>query len=207
MPDTSRTESRGILAHPLILLLVGTALSSWLIPAFSGRIQHAKLIGEARLRKATEIINDNAETERNLNSLLTTLGIFQKDSSGPAARFLRLEKEQKELRGQMIVRYLEFDRQAWWWNSQLDAEAKILEIASREELTRLEQISREYNENLEKSTNAVDIAWNAFLRQDYKPSDAGNAEILNHVRAKLSELNKERSRLVMEEAQIFTVKR
>lgn len=207
MLDTRRTGFRAILVHPLTLLLVSTALTSWLIPAISSQIQHDKLIREARLRKATEVISDNAETGRNLNRLLTTLGIFQKDSSGPAARFLKLEKEQKDLRVQLIERYLDFDRQAWWWNSQLYDEAKILEIASPKELARLEQIGHEYNENLERSTNEVDIAWNAFLRQDYKPSDPRNAELVQKIRTELMKLNDKRSELVMEQAQIFAAKR
>jgi len=69
--------------------------------------------------------------------LLTTLEIFDKDNSGPAARFIDYRKEQKELRRIMIERYSEFDRQAWWWYSQIYVEAKILGIASPEELERL----------------------------------------------------------------------
>jgi len=207
MQTTTHRRGRfGILRHPLIILLIGTGLSSWLIPSIGDRINHRKLFREARLKRATEIINENVETGRNLNRLLTTLEIFQKDSSGPAARFFKLEMEQKELRGIMIDRYLEFDKQAWWWNSQIFLEAKILEIASPEELGRLDQISKQYSENLESSMTAVNAVWNAFLRENYKPDDRRNLDLVNQTRSRLIELNQKRSELVMEEAQIFATK-
>jgi hypothetical protein len=79
---------------------------------------------------------------------------------GPAARFFSLERAQKELRTLMVERYLEFDRQAWWWPSQIHVEAKILEIASQEELNRLDQISKQYSDNLKARTAAIDSLWN-----------------------------------------------
>ena len=204
MPGTNHTKrALRILRHPLTVLLIGTCLSSWLIPYVSGRIDHEKLIREARLKKAMEIIGDNAETERNLNRLLTTLEIFNKDNSGPAARFIDYRKEQKELRQIMIERYSEFDRQAWWWYSQIYVEAKILDIASPQELERLGKISNRYGENLKTSMTAVESLWNAFLRETYRPLDLRNADLVKQVRTKLSELNQERSELVIESAQIF----
>jgi hypothetical protein len=204
MPEMDRPKKPlKILRHPLTVLLLGTALSSLLIPYFSGRIDNEKLIREARLKKAMEIIGDNTETERNLNKLLTTLEVFHKDNSGPAARLTDYKKEQKELRRIMIERYLEFDKQAWWWYSQINVEAKILDIASPQELERLHQISNEYGENLKTSTAAVDDLWNAFLRETYKPSDPRNAELMKQTRSKLDGLSQKRSTLVMESAQIF----
>ena len=202
MPDTEK----GFWRHPLTILIIGTALSAILIPSFSSRLDHQRLIDEARLKKATEILADNAETERNLNRLFTTLGIFQKDSSGPAARFVGLEKAQKELRTLMVERYLEFDRQAWWWPAQMHVEAKILEIASQEELNRLEQISKQYNDNLLASTAAIDKLWDAFLRDKYNPKDPKNEELLKKTQEALTQLNQERSKLCVEAAQILAKK-
>jgi hypothetical protein len=192
-----------VLRHPLIVLVIGTCLSIWLVPIFSARIDHDKLIHEARLKRAMEIISDNIENERNLNRLLTTLAIFHKDNSGPAARFVNLQTEQKELRRIMVERYSEFDRQAWWLYSQIYVEAKILGIASQPELEHLEQISRQYAENLKDSMAAIDELWNAFLRENYKPSSSRNKELIEQTRQKLDKLNAKRSELVMESAQIF----
>jgi hypothetical protein len=193
-----------MLRHPLTILLIGTALSSWLIPYFSARLDHEKLIREARLRKATEIIEDNKETERNLNRLLTTLEMFHKDNSGSAARASNYKKEQRELRRIMAERYLEFDRQGWWWYSQIYDEAKILEIVSPHELERLGQISQQYSENIGSSVGAVDGLWSLFLRETYVPSEPKNLELMKQTRSKLESLNRERSKLVFESAQIFS---
>jgi hypothetical protein len=205
MPD-SHSERKGFWGHPLTILLIGTVLSVVLVPHFSEQIDHKRLINETRLKKATEILADNADTARNLNRLSTTLGIFQKDSRGPAARFLSLEKAQKELRTLMVDRYLEFDRQAWWWPGQIHVEAKILEIASQQELDRLEQIGSQYNDNLVASVTAIDILWSTFLREKYNPVDPRNEELLNQTQAKLIQLNQERSKLCMEAAQILAKK-
>jgi|SRR6267142_1957442 len=192
------------LRHPLLILLIGTGLSSWLIPYFSARLDHEKLIREARLKKATEIVADNKETERNLNRLLTTLEMFHKDNSGSAARATNYKKEQRELRRIMTERYLEFDRQGWWWYSQIYDEAKILEIVSPHELERLAQISHEYSQNIGSSVGAVDELWSLFLRETYVPSDLRNLELMKQTRTKLEGLNRERSKLVFESAQIFS---
>jgi hypothetical protein len=202
----SDTGNKGFWGHPLTVLLIGTALSTVLIPHFSSQIDHARLIDEARVKKATEILADNADTERNLNELITTLAIFEKDSRGPAARFISLDKAQKELRALMERRYLQFNRQAWWWISQMHAEAKILEIASKQELDTLEQTRNQYNDNLITSTKAIDKVWGAFLREKYNPTDPQNEKLVIQTQTELDHLNQERSRLCMESAQILAKK-
>ena len=151
----SNTGNNGFWGHPLTVLLIGTALSTVLIPHFSSQIDHARLIDKARVKKATEILADNAETERNLNELLTTLSIFKKVVAAPL-RASSAWIERKRLRALMEQRYLQFDRQAWWWISQMDMEARILEIASTQELETLEQTRNQYNDNLITSTKTID---------------------------------------------------
>jgi len=73
-------------------------------------------------------------------------------------------------------------------------------------LGRLDQISKQYSENLESSMTAVNAVWNAFLRENYKPDDRRNLDLVNQTRSRLIELNQKRSELVMEEAQIFATK-
>lgn len=203
----NESNKRGFWGHPLIILLVSAALSSWLIPLITTQIDHEKLIREARLKKALEILDDSADTERNLNTLLTTLAIFQKDNAGPAARFSTVEKTQKELRTVMIERYTQFDRQAWWWSSQIHAEAKILEIASPQELDRLEEVTKQYSGNVKKTTEIIDSLWDSYLRKKYKPLDPVNEELLNGSWTKFHALKDERSKLVMESSQIMAKKR
>ena len=86
----------------------------------------------------------------------------------------------------MVERYLEFDKQAWWWPGQIHVEAKILEIASRQELNRLDQIGAQYNDNLIATVTAIDTLWNTFLREKYNPTDPRNEELLNQTQAKLT---------------------
>jgi hypothetical protein len=150
-----------------------------------------------------EIIDSNTETRRDLNRLEITLEMFQKDSSSPAARHLSYEVEQADLRHVMRDQYLEFDKQAWWWYSRLDGEARFLGIASPQELDRLDQISGEYRNDLVETMTTIDNIWDTFLRQNNKPYDPQNRKLVEAARGRLAVLDGERLRLVMESAAIF----
>src|SRR5262245_13403099 len=76
-------ESKGIfsvLKHPLFLLVVGSVIGSFLIPWISQKNDKSRVLREARLKKAVDIVNNNTMTLSQLNSLVTRLGIFHKDN-------------------------------------------------------------------------------------------------------------------------------
>lgn len=189
--------------HPLTVLTVGAVVSTFLLPAISSRVNREKLLREQKLSVAMEIIKNNMETSRRLNKIDTTLELFQKDNSGPAARFLDFKLEQKELRGKIDQSYLEFDSQAWWWSSQIYVEAKVVNIVSSDDLGKLATISAEYDKNLDASTQVLSDLWNSFLREDYRPTDPRNTKSMNETRQKLAQLESERSQLVMDAVKIF----
>lgn len=190
--------------HPLTVLTAGAVVSTFLLPALGAQVNREKLLREQRLSVAMEIIKDNMETSRRLNKIDTTLELFQKDNSGPAARFLDFKLEQKELRSKIDQSYLEFDSQAWWWSSQIYAEAKVVNIVSSDDLDELAKISVEYDENLDASTQVLSDLWNSFLREEYRPTDPQNTKSMNETRQKLSQLESKRSQLVMDAVKIFT---
>ena len=69
-----------ILRHPLFLLVVGSVIGSFLIPWISQKTDRNRVLREARLKKAVEIVNHNTETISQLNAMVTRLGIFHKDN-------------------------------------------------------------------------------------------------------------------------------
>lgn len=204
MPATTKYK---LLGHPVTILLLGTALSYGVIPTITSRINRAKLLRENRLKIATNIIDDNMETNRRLNKIVTTLELFQKDNSGPAARFLNYRQEQKELRTTLNQRYLEFDSQAWWWYSQIYTEAQIVGIVSPQELNKIQDISTQYGNNLNRSVGVLSKEWNAFLRDTYRPTDPHNTELMKQTRKEMDKLQRERSSLIMQAAHIFADRR
>ena len=100
---------RPLLRHPLTVVLVTTLVTSLLVPLLTRNSD----LRQQRLNRALDLIDRNMEVNRRLNSLLTTLELFHKDSSGAAARLSDYRQEQRELRKVMRVRYAEFDSVAW----------------------------------------------------------------------------------------------
>lgn len=61
-------EDKGILnvlRHPLLLLVIGSVIGSFLIPWISQKTDRNRVLREARLKKAVEIVNNNTETKVN----------------------------------------------------------------------------------------------------------------------------------------------
>ncbi|MDT7042840.1 hypothetical protein [Candidatus Nitronereus thalassa] len=103
-----------LLGHPLIILLVGTVLSSILIPSWFRESDEAKLRREARLGLAVEVTKHSSEGTQLLNRVVTTLELFCRDE--PDARAIpRTEADLLALRQRLAEEYAEFNLRAWYW--------------------------------------------------------------------------------------------
>ena len=112
----------GILRHPLTVLLTGTLLTYLLLPVISARLNRSRLLTEARLNRALEIISRSSEVEREINSLQTVLDTFHKDNLSGLSLQENRQSEQMRLRSEVQQRYLAFDNKAWWWYGNLHDE-------------------------------------------------------------------------------------
>jgi hypothetical protein len=195
-----------LLRHPLTVsiaaLLIGSMLTSLVVP----RLTYYRTLREKRLEKALEILTHDAEVTQRLNALLTTLEIFHKDNSGPAARLVDYKEEQKTLRRVMLERYLEFDRVAWWWYRKIRAEAIILQLTSPDGSARMDTLIQAYDSNLVQSTNILNGLWTRFLREEYRPTDRTNDLAMNQARKSLVELSLARQKIIDKLAQEFVDK-
>jgi len=189
-----------ILRHPLFLLIMATVLTTIIVPKISYRLK----LKETRLKKALEIIEQSTEVNRRLNALLTTLEMFHKDNSGVAARLSDYKEEQKKLREIMMERYLEFDKVAWYWYSNVYTEAHLLGFVSVKELHIIGELVYRYEAKLIESTHSLDNLWNIFLREEYTPSDIQNTEVMKTTRHDLAKLERSRTILISELADILT---
>jgi hypothetical protein len=195
--------SSALLRHPLTVsiaaLLIGTALTSLVVP----KITYYRTLQEKRLEKALEILTHDAEVTQRLNALQTTLEIFQKDNSGPAARLVDYKEEQKTLRRVMMERYIEFDNVAWWWYRKIRAESIILQLTPSGGSQRMDRLIEAYDSNLVQSTEVLNGLWNRFLREEYRPDDKGNGLAMNDAREKLAGLGHARQKIIDKLAQEF----
>jgi hypothetical protein len=197
--DALKPNVTALLRHPLTIVAVTTVLSSFVIPLLA----HRSDVRQQRLRRALDILDRDMEVNRRLNSLLTTLEIFHKDNSGVAARLGDYRQEQRELRKTMAARYVEFDNVAWWWYQRLPTEASILGLTSPAETARVTDLMRRYEANLVKNTQVLNDLWNAFLREEYRPTDTRNTELMTETRKQLEELAGQRMRLVQALAELL----
>jgi len=192
------------LRHPFFLLLMGTVISSVIIPNISSRSNRVQLIQTARVNVANEIINRNLEVNRLLNSLQTTLEIFHKDNSGPAARLLDFKSEQKSMRIKMNELYLDFDKHSWFWYGKIYHEAHNLAL-SESELSRIKEAFSFYERNLVKSTEEISNFWNTCLREEYNPADSTINSVMQNSRKNLDQLSQKREELIHEITRILSI--
>src|SRR5437870_12105468 len=105
-------ESKGVsgaLKHPLFLLIIGSIIGSFLIPWISEKNDKSRVLREARLKKAVEIVDNNTRTLSQLNSLVTRLGIFHKDNMRLRPSSQTLSALQDKLAEDMDKGYAEFE--------------------------------------------------------------------------------------------------
>jgi hypothetical protein len=183
----------GFFGHGLTLLAAGAVLTYVLVPL----VNEARLLQEARIKKALEILETGSEVDANLNSLQTTLAIFHKDHSYErlppdqyaAARHRALER--------MEARYLEFDKRAWWWLRRVEADARLLKVEG------FKDYSNKYMKSLIASTQKLDTFWTRLLRQNSNPQDPEIGRLVETTQEELTRLNLERTKWLYQMVKVF----
>src|SRR6266536_1395231 len=101
--------------HPLVVVIVSAVIGSLLIPPISDAINRKKVVREARLRKAIEIVDNNTKTITQLNSMVTRLSSFHDNNIRRQPTPAKLKELQEKLVEDMDNRWSEFDKMGWWW--------------------------------------------------------------------------------------------
>jgi hypothetical protein len=163
-PTVSERSVKAIkcLKHPMVVLIVGTALGSVVIPYLNARIDNQRRLAELKSQRAALVLQSAGEVDRLLNLLLTEFGTFRKDqiatnSATPAAK--------EALRTRVYDVYREFDRRAWWWHWQTLEEAPVLNLVTDEGFAKLDAGVRCYHQALLASAGALDPLWSEFIRK------------------------------------------
>ena len=198
-------ESRlGLLKHPLFLLIIGSIIGSFLIPWISERNDKSRVLREARLKKAVEIVDNNTRTLSQLNSLVTRLGIFHKDNIRLRPSSKTLSALQDKLAEDMDKGYAEFEKNGWWWYRSLNDEAVILEIVPTTGSDKLRHDIDAYAENITQTVAAFGDFWHKCLSREYDFEENGQVtQIQNKMNVRLNQLAGERVALVNNLVQDF----
>jgi hypothetical protein len=191
--------SRGlwsVLGHPLFLLIIGSVIGSLLIPWVGDKITKNKVIQDARLRKAVEIVDNNTKTVSQLNSMITRLSSFHDNNIRRQPTPEKLKELQEKLTEDMDNRWSEFERTGWWWYQDLNDEAVILHIIPAAGSGVLQQHVNAYHNNILATSNAMKLLWRPCTAADYDYKNGKVEKARDEMNQKLDQLFKERVQLV-----------
>ena len=187
--DTGRASTLlEVSKHPLVILLIGTLLSSIFIPDINRRATRARELEERRAERALAAVKTNSEVDRLLNLLLTDFASFWNDTEEG-----KFESRRAELRPKIYETYKEFDRFAWWWFDQAWQEAVILGLIEKETIEKEEDAAySEYKDSLLASSSAINRIWDLSLRQTPPPSREEAKKELERARQQIWDARKNR---------------
>jgi hypothetical protein len=188
-PDTRRPLLE-LSKHPLTVLLLTTAIGSFVVPHINRGIARETKQQDLRVEQIRRAINTSAQVDRNLNAVTTSFFNFLRDEgqlTGGAASAARAA-----LRSRVYQQYGEFERDAWWWHWQFLGDVSVLKITSREGEQRISEACSSYQERLLQSTAELDRLWRPLLRGPF------NADPIpvDEIRSRLKQLQADRQSAV-----------
>jgi hypothetical protein len=192
----TRNSVLGFLSHPLFLLVVGSVIGSFLIPRISEQTGKKRVLQDARLRKAVEIVDNNTRTSSELNSIVTRLATFHDENVRLKPSPAKLSDRQDKLAEEVSRRYEEFEKTGWWWYRDLIDEAVILELVPATGSDKLREHVNAYGANILQTVNTINELRHSCLAADYDYKDGRVTKIKEDVNTKLSNLFNARNDLV-----------
>lgn len=137
--------------HPLLLLVLGSLISVYLIPQIISWADEKKELREARLKLASEFSDRNTEFNSKNNALATLMWQFQTQASlDPEG----LNGYQDQFRKDYLARRMALDEMAWWWYRNLETRTKSLTL-SAEESNQLHEDLEAYADSVAKTIDAL----------------------------------------------------
>jgi hypothetical protein len=185
--------------HPLVLLLVGSALSYLLIPWITDSSSHKRVLQEERVERAVDVLKQGLIDDQKLISMVNLFEMFNKEA---AADPTTSKTAQAELKVSFDKQYLEFDQHAWWWGHDLPVQSGLLELPPGSKQT-IESLNYEYGKNLLDAVKQIDVLRVRFSGKNYAPGDPHNAEVLLAARRALGDLANARGGITSHLAAIF----
>jgi hypothetical protein len=188
-----------LLKHPLVLLLIGSVLSYLLVPWIGEKLSHKHVLQEGRVNQARDVLKQVLVDDEQLNRIETAYGMFD---NGAASDPKGYKAAQAELRRTSRELYLEFDGHAWWWRHDLPMLSELLGLPTESKKT-IENLNLAYEANLKESCLQLALLGRQFLGDDYVPRNPKNAEVLNAVKDRMTDLGKERSYITSRLVSLF----
>src|SRR5271154_4897387 len=149
--EKDRSQGKTYLSeHPMVLLLLGTAISAVLIPYISGTISDRKLLQDERSKQALTIIEESGLVDKHLETLQTTCEMFTKDTHGERKEIV---EAQRQLKKDLDEQYRTFNEHAWFWHRTLELRSILLKVPDKDRAI-MRELLDQYRQNLVDSTKA-----------------------------------------------------
>ena len=178
-------------------------LTGWLVPHLTDRLNRQRVVADARLRIAREVVQEGTSVESQIGNFQTIFELFYKDSLRMTPKEFRIMQD--EMRKELTVRYLNFEGRAWWWFRQVEWEANFPEPLDARKQEELETLCDKYLRLLNETTSSLDILWSGLLRtttdrDKYGESVSAQSKILG-------DLGEERRKVLGALSNVFAEKR
>lgn len=200
------------LKHPFAILMSGALITYLLVPYLNAEINYKQLLRETKLKKAIEIGDHNREFNSTFNGLLTMLSQFHNDTARLRLNPSELRAAKLNFRNDFERKYLDFDEKAWWWYTDLEREASVLDLVPSSELTQLKSETREYGQNVVKTKNILQVLWETMIADDYDPNNEESKKKVDDIivglrnqQGGLPALSRERNELIKKITKHFTI--
>jgi hypothetical protein len=184
------------LRHPLVLLVVGSVIGSVLIPRISEQAGKTKVLQDARLRTAVQIVDNNTRTVSQINSIVTKLSTLHDENRRLKPSPAKLSERQDKLAEEVSNRYEEFEKTGWWWYRDLNDEAVILELVPPTGSDKLREDVNAFANNILETVNTMNELRHACLAAAYDYKDERVTKIKDDVNKRLGSLFNARNNLV-----------
>jgi hypothetical protein len=187
--------------HPLILLMLGSILTSIIIPWLNARSARVEQVQLARADKAKEILKSVSADNARVNLMRAAFDTFEKE--GGLVASIQLEERRTELRKRVYDGYNEFESTAWWWYWEIAREAEIFGWLSSGDLERLKKFCVEYQQNLEAVSKSIQRPWRRYLSEIKENASDKKLTVMPEVSSELGALQSKREAICKAMVQLF----
>jgi hypothetical protein len=184
--------------NPLLILLLGTALGSIIVPQLDQHIARSRQLQSLRTQKAISIIKSDNDTDAALTAIQTLFENRGKDDS----TILTWKENLPSFRSRLYSLHEDFDHVAWRWCPENVKEAYLLGLIDGASFDRGRTICSRYESSLRWEADERDLAWKLLLTARQSPVTSDEVDGLRvavaRASAALTQSRKDREAMVSE---------
>lgn len=149
-------------------IALGGFVTYLLIPMTLSRYDDIKSLREARLARAVNFGDRNAEFISKIHAEATLLRLFAQHNDRMNISGAELREARKDLFEDYRKVYLEIDSTEWWWPWEFEREVRALGLLSPHEMIQLHEYVQNYSESAKKTIYEPINLWHFLDSPEYQ---------------------------------------